>query len=122
MQKIKSSGNKSTEQRLITYFKLNGIKGWRRNFKLFGKPDFVFLKPRVTIFVDGCFWHGHNCGRNLSPKQNGEYWSEKQNKNRKRDELVTNTLNGKGWIVMRIWECELKNQEEVCQKLLKVLN
>ena len=55
MRKVKSNGNKSTELKLITFFKANKIKGWRRNYKLFGKPDFTFPKNRVAIFVDECF-------------------------------------------------------------------
>ncbi len=66
MQQVKSSRNKSTELKLIQFFKANKINGWRRNYKLFGKPDFVFTKSKTAIFVDGCFWHGHDC-RNTTP-------------------------------------------------------
>jgi len=117
MGKVKSSKNKTTELRLIDFFKLNKIIGWRRNYKLFGKPDFTFPKLKITVFVDGCFWHGHNCGRNLTPKQNGDYWSAKQTKNRERDLLVTSVLQEKGWEVIRIWECELKKDELLRGKL-----
>ena len=72
MRQVKSSRNKSTEIKLIDFFKRYSIKGWRRNYKLFGKPDFVFLKSKKAIFVDGCFWHGHDC-RNTKPKDNKEY-------------------------------------------------
>ena len=61
MRKIKSKGNKSTELRLISLFKEFGITGWRRNYPVKGRPDFVFLNRRIAIFVDGCFWHGHEC-------------------------------------------------------------
>jgi DNA mismatch endonuclease (patch repair protein) len=107
MRKIKSTSNKSTELKLISYFRLNSITGWRRNYKLFGKPDFVFPKNKTVIFVDGCFWHGHNC-RNLNPATNKKYWANKIFRNKSRDEIVTNTLTLKGWKVIRIWECELK--------------
>ena len=63
MRKVKSAKNKSTEIKLIRYFKSRNITGWRRNYKLFGKPDFVFPKKRLAVFADGCFWHGHNCRR-----------------------------------------------------------
>ena len=72
MRQVKGSRNKSTELKLIAFFKANHIKGWRRKFKLFGKPDFTFPKFKTVIFVDGCFWHGHDC-RNTRPKDNADY-------------------------------------------------
>ena len=59
MSHVRSSGNKTTELAMIKVFKANGVKGWRRKYPIFGKPDFVFPKQRLAIFVDGCFWHGH---------------------------------------------------------------
>lgn len=61
MRKVKSKKNKSTELRLIEIFKQNGITGWKRNYPVKGHPDFVFQKEKVAVFVDGCFWHGHDC-------------------------------------------------------------
>jgi len=57
MARIRSSGNQNTEMKLISAFKLHGVIGWRRNQLIFGKPDFVFRKQKVAVFVDGCFWH-----------------------------------------------------------------
>ena len=116
MRQVKSSRNKSTELNLIQFFKDNSIKGWRRNFKLFGKPDFVFPLMRKAVFVDGCFWHGHNC-RNTKPKDNKEYWQRKIFRNKIRDKIVIKTLTTKGWIVIRIWECDLKNEKKLSTKL-----
>jgi DNA mismatch endonuclease (patch repair protein) len=107
MRAAKSRGNKSTELKLIEIFKNRGIKGWRRNYKLFGNSDFVFPKDRAAIFVDGCFWHGHEC-RNTKPADNADYWRKKIERNIKRDILVTQTLMEKGWKVIRIWECQIK--------------
>ncbi len=109
MSKVKSKGNKSTELKLISFFKTNNITGWRRNIKLNGKPDFVFKKKRIIIFVDGCFWHGHTC-RNTKPKQNANYWNEKIKRNKKRDRDVTKELKNKKWIVIRIWECKITDK------------
>ena len=117
MRQVKSSRNKSTEIKLLHYFKSQGIKGWRRNYKLFGKPDFVFLKNRMSIFVDGCFWHGHNC-RNTKPKDNQEYWDNKIKGNIQRDSIVTSHLRAKGWNVIRIWECELKDEKVLKEKII----
>jgi DNA mismatch endonuclease (patch repair protein) len=114
MRQVKSSRNKSTEIKLIDFFKRQSIKGWRRKYKLFGKPDFVFLKTKTAIFVDGCFWHGHNC-RNTKPKDNKEYWDNKIDKNIQRDKQVTGNLIKKGWFVIRLWECEL-NVNEILRK------
>ena len=108
MRKVRSNRNKSTELKLIQFFNDNRIKGWRRNFKLFGKPDFVFPKLKKVIFVDGCFWHGHSC-RNTIPKDNADYWQKKISRNKNRDKEVTKTLASKGWTVIRIRECKLKN-------------
>lgn len=108
MRSIKSTRNKSTEQRLIQFFKENKITGWRRNVKLFGNPDFVFPATRVLIFTDGCFWHGHDC-RNTKPKANEMYWQLKIAKNRLRDNLVSKVLIERGWKVIRLWECSLKD-------------
>lgn len=110
MKKVPSKGNKSTELKLITLFKENNIKGWRRQYPVKGHPDFVFLKQKVAIFVDGCFWHGHDC-RNIRPKDNEEYWRKKISRNIERDKEVTEYFKRRGWIVIRIWECELKGKQ-----------
>lgn len=118
MRAVKSSGNRSTELRLISAFREHKITGWRRNYSLFGKPDFVFPKKKLAVFCDGCFWHGHGC-RNLSPKQNADYWQEKIAKNKKRDRKVSRELRSRGWEVVRIWECEIANGKYV-KKLAKI--
>ena len=106
MRKVKSKRNRSTEMKLIEFFKSQGIKGWRRNYPLAGKPDFVFPKQRLVIFADGCFWHGHDC-RNTRPQQNKPYWDAKRTRNQERDKLVTTLLTQKAWKVVRVWECEI---------------
>ena len=111
MKRIKPAGNKSTEIKLIDYFKKNGITGWRRHYDVKGHPDFVFPLKRVAIFVDGCFWHGHDC-RNTRPKNNSEYWAKKREKNAAHDRAVTEAFIARGWTVVRIWECELKRKNE----------
>ncbi len=112
MRASKPKGNKSTELRLIQLFRQLNMKGWRRNYKIAGSiPDFVFLKKRIAIFADGCFWHGHNC-RNLTPKQNSEYWQKKIENNRIRDKQINERLERKGWKVIRIWECEIKEKNK----------
>lgn len=85
-----------------------------------GHPDFVFLKDKLAIFVDGCFWHGHNC-RNTRPKENAEFWRQKQEKNALRDQEVNEMFRGRGWTVIRIWECELKGNQ-LPEKLVEVFD
>lgn len=109
MKKVRSKKNKSTELKLIEIFKENNIHGWRRNYKVKGHPDFVFLDKRIAIFVDGCFWHGHDC-RNTRPKDNEDYWTKKRERNMKHDKEITEYFENRGWTVVRIWECELSKK------------
>ena len=118
MRQVKSKKNRSTELRLIEIFKQNGITGWRRNYPVKGHPDFVFPKQKIAVFVDGCFWHGHDC-RNTRPSDNAQYWEKKRARNIKRDAEVTLLFEQRGWSVIRIWECELKkaNRAKLLEKL-----
>lgn len=118
MKAVKSKNTKTTELKMIKIFKELKISGWRRTNPLIGKPDFVFPQKRIVIFVDGCFWHGHDC-RNVTPKENSDFWDNKRNYNRKHDEEINGILSSKGWKVIRIWECELKNKnrEQLIQKI-----
>lgn len=109
MRKVKAHGNKSTELRLIALFQKNGITGWRRNYPVKGHPDFVFPKKKVAVFVDGCFWHGHDC-RNTRPQENAKYWAKKRERNINHDQEVTAIFESRNWTVVRIWECELKTK------------
>ncbi len=118
MRSVKSKGNKSTEEKLIQWFRLHKISGWRRTYKLVGHPDFVFPKQKVVVFADGCFWHGHPC-RNVTPSDNAEYWRNKIQKNIERDKTVTKTLKKEGWHVVRIWECEIKRGDIKKLKVFK---
>src|ERR1700724_3910073 len=107
MSRIRASGNRDTELRMIELFRSAGITGWRRNTALFGKPDFVFPKYHVAVFVDGCFWHRHpGCKFAYIPKSRTEFWLPKFEKNILRDKLVTRKLKSLGWRVIRVWECE----------------
>jgi len=106
MSRIRGHGNKDTELRLIAIFRADGVTGWRRKQKLPGKPDFVFRKARVAIFVDGCFWHGcPKCYRR--PDSNKKYWDAKIIRNHQRDRDVNRLLRRIGWRVVRVWEHDL---------------
>ncbi|MBI2966545.1 MAG: DNA mismatch endonuclease Vsr [Bacteroidetes bacterium] len=116
MRQVKSSRNKSTEIKLVQYFRDRHITGWRRNKKLFGKPDFIFPHTKTVIFVDGCFWHGHNC-RGTVPQDNKVYWKNKIARNIKRDRQVTKHFRNNGWTVLRFWECQLKDTKMLDRKI-----
>ncbi|OQW99868.1 MAG: very short patch repair endonuclease [Desulfobacteraceae bacterium A6] len=103
MAQVKSTGNRSTEKNFIAVLRESKLLGWRRHYPIFGKPDFVFPRAKVAVFVDGCFWHGHPRKCRV-PQSNREYWLEKIDRNIARDRLVTRTLKDKGWQVIRIWE------------------
>lgn len=85
-----------------------------RNRKLPGKPDIVMPKHRTVVFVHGCFWHGHpDCPCYRPPKSRVQFWKEKIEKNRARDESNANRLRAAGWNVVTVWECELANREKI---------
>ena len=78
-----------------------------------GKPDIIFSKHRIAIFVDGCFWHG--CSEHYQiPGTNTEFWNNKIEKNVKRDRKNNSNLRNMGWTVIRFWEHELKNNMGDC--------
>lgn len=112
MSRIRSRGNKDTELVLAQLFRRHGITGWRRNQRVFGKPDFVFQKFKLTVFVDGCFWH-HCPIHGTQPRGNHSFWNEKFARNQARARLVNRTLRRKGWRVLRIWEHELQRKQEI---------
>lgn len=122
MRAVKSKNPKSTELALIKLFKENHIIGWRHSYSVKGHPDFVFLEKRIAIFVDGCFWHGHDC-RNTRPADNSEYWAQKRARNMQHDKEITQLFKRRGWTVIRIWECELrkKNIAQTLQRIMTAL-
>ena len=107
MARIRGTGNRTTELRTARLLREHRITGWRRRARLVGKPDFMWRKERVLLFVDGCFWHGHQCGRNLKPKTNSRFWVEKIATNCRRDRLVGVRLRRRGdYPVDFTWERE----------------
>ena len=120
MARVLGAGNKATELAIIGIFRKHGIIGWRRRQTIFGKPDFVFWKCRLAVFVDGCFWHG--CPRHCRiPQTNREYWERKFARNMDRDCVVTRRLQEAGWRVIRIWGHSLKFPGLVAQRVISEL-
>jgi DNA mismatch endonuclease (patch repair protein) len=83
-----------------------------------GKPDIVLPKHRKAVFVHGCFWHGHEgCPRAVRPSNNREFWDIKLSRNIERDRQSLEELGKQGWSTLVVWQCELKNPEELSKKL-----
>lgn len=120
MSRVKGRGNLATEVRLLHLFREQRIRGWRRTFPLFGKPDFVFPQQRLAVFVDGCFWHG--CPDHGSiPATNADFWLDKIERNKARDRLVNRELRRQGWGVLRFWQHELKDAKKITRRLKRYL-
>ena len=87
-----------------------------------GKPDSVMPGRRLALFVHGCFWHGHDCPRGARvPKANRDYWTAKVARNRARDVAAREALTASGWRVETVWECELKDEVAVSERLRRLL-
>lgn len=139
MSRIRSHGNKDTEQRLAAIFRAHGITCWRRQvvikFRVSGfksrvlgrkdskpetrnlkqsksvRPDFIFRAQKLAVFVDGCFWHG--CPEHFRrPQTRQKFWDAKITRNQARDAEVTKALRKAGWRVLRLWEHELAVKRE----------
>jgi DNA mismatch endonuclease (patch repair protein) len=121
MAAIRATGNKATEVTLAAILRANRITGWRRNQRVVGKPDFLFRRERVAVFVDGCFWHGclQHC---RMPKSRQDFWEPKIAKNKLRDLAVARILRRARWAVVRVWEHELARPEKVLPKLGRSLH
>ena len=120
MSRIPGRGNKDTELALAKLLRRHHVTGWRRHQPLIGKPDFIFRKARLAVFVDGCFWHG--CPKHATkPKNNREFWQRKLEANKKRDLLVNRELRKLGWRVIRIWECSLHQHPMNCLNRIQLV-
>lgn len=90
--------------------------------RLPGRPDIVFRSRAKAIFVNGCFWHGHEgCRYGQLPKTRIEFWTEKISRNRDRDRQNNARLREAGWCPLTVWQCELKNVDELAKKLYDFL-
>jgi len=108
MSLIKGKDTKIELMLRSALFKL-GLRYYKNYSKLVGHPDIYFPTSKVVVFVDGDFWHGHYFDKQKdSLKKNSEYWIEKIEKNMQRDTYVTHLLESDGYIVIRVWEDEIK--------------
>jgi DNA mismatch endonuclease (patch repair protein) len=120
MQNIRS---KNTIPELLV---MNELKRRRIYFakhvdRIFGKPDIVFRRKKVIVFIDSDFWH-YNTKIFIMPATNVEYWEKKIQRNHERDKLVNKILKKEGWRVLRFWESDIKkNKSKIVDKIIKIL-
>jgi DNA mismatch endonuclease (patch repair protein) len=99
------------------------LRGFAPHYRLHrkdipGNPDIAYIGAKRAIFVNGCFWHGHDCARGARmPKTNADYWKAKIARNRARDAAHREKLAALGWRALVVWECELKDRAALEAKL-----
>jgi DNA mismatch endonuclease, patch repair protein len=103
MATVRSKGNRTTEVALGRLLWAAGLRGYRKQWPVDGKPDFAWPGRKIAVFVDGCFWHGCRC--KYLPRSNQEFWHNKIETNKCRDRRVSDRLRQGGWKVIRIKEC-----------------
>ena len=114
--------NTGPEKKLRSLLWSRNIRGYRLHYTLDGKPDIVFTRRRIAIFIDGCFWH--KCPLDFQePETRKEFWMKKIDANVERDKKVNEQLKLEGWIVLRFWEHEMrKNPDDVVRKIKNVID
>lgn len=106
--------NKDTKPELIVRKGLHAM-GYRYRLhdrRLAGKPDLVFRSRRAVIFINGCFWHGHDCHLFKWPNSRAEWWKAKISRNREKDAQNLARLTSANWRVLTVWECALKGKKQ----------
>ena len=122
MSHIRSTNSKP-EEVVRKYLFSQGFRYRKNDKRLPGKPDIVLPKYKTVIFVNGCFWHKHDCTRFVWPASNQEYWIPKILRNAERDKENYQILENSGWRVLVVWECELKKKvrddtlKKLCQEI-----
>ncbi len=126
MAKVRSRGNLSTEEALTKALRRLGVTGWRRHLPVgIGdravRPDFVFPRAGLVVFVHGCFWHG--CPMHgTTPSTRRSFWVPKLAANKARDRRVERALRNRGWRVVRIWEHSVRRDPDRCaQRIVAAL-
>lgn len=117
MSRVKSTDT-TPEMVVRRLFFAMGYRYRLHDKRLPGKPDLVFAGRRKIVFVNGCFWHGHEgCRYARLPKTHVDFWQAKIDKNRARDQANIASLEADGWTILTVWQCELKNLETLTKKL-----
>ena len=112
--------NTKPELKLRKALYADGIRGYRLNWKkVAGKPDIAFPRKKISIFINGCYWHRCPYCELSLPKTNTDFWREKFEKNIKRDKKKEKELLDLGWIVLVFWECKIKTNIKDCINKIK---
>ena len=115
--------NSSAELKLRRLLTRMGLRYRLHRRDLPGSPDIVFPGRKAVLFVHGCFWHGHDCRRGARlPTANADYWQAKIARNRTRDERSAAQLVELGWRPLTVWECELKDEAGLRERLAAELD
>lgn len=120
MAKVKSKNTKP-EMQVRLYLHARGLRYRLHDKSLPGCPDIVFKSKKIALFVNGCFWHGHEgCKRSGLPKTRREFWEEKIGENKRRDARIDSQLRELGWESIVIWQCELNDASlsELYQRII----
>jgi DNA mismatch endonuclease, patch repair protein len=120
MRRVRSRGTQP-EMIVRSIVKRMGVRYRSCLRNLPGKPDLAILAQRKAILVHGCFWHGHDCEGGKLPKSNRSYWKSKQSKNTLRDLRNARALRLRGWKLMTLWECEIRNRKRLEARLSRFL-
>lgn len=114
MQSIRSQ-NTVPEKILFDELRRRKVYFAKHTREIVGKPDIVFRRKKVAVFVDSDFWHGHP-SRGTMPASNTAYWEDKIDRNQKRDKRVNKKLRSDGWKVLRIWEYDIRHKLDKCMR------
>lgn len=121
MQNIRSTGT-APETLIMRALRRKNIYFAKNVKSIIGKPDIVFRRKKIVVFIDSDFWHVHP-RRFIMPQSNKRYWKEKIRRNRERDNEVNQELGRAGWKIIRIWEHDIKRNSDKCiKKILKIVN
>lgn len=122
MQRVKSK-NTGPELEVRELLRKLGHRGYRLHRRdIPGSPDIAWIGKKRAIFINGCFWHGHDCPRGArEPKTRAEYWRAKIERTKNRDVKHVESLLQTGWTVLVLWECELKDHVRLEQRLFEFL-
>jgi len=118
-----SVGTKDTKPEMIVRRHLHRL-GYRYRLHrrdLPGSPDLVFPALKKVVFVNGCYWHGHECRWGKLPKSNATYWQDKIRTNRERDARNVADLRSLGWDVYTVWQCELRERDAALDRIVEYL-
>lgn len=122
MRRIRAKDTKPeiTVRNLLRRLGYPGYRLHRRDLP--GTPDIAYIGRRKAIVVNGCFWHGHDCKKGVrKPNENIDYWIAKIGRNQSRDCANQAALSKLGWDVLIVWECELKDEEQMATRLRNFL-